>query len=140
MKDECTNFNMFMIRDEKFSLGGGDRVVLSFDKKDVEVLLDEMDTYINACKRFNTFVNRFSTIGARSVVNDAIITLATLNPILIGFKYILSSYRLMLKSSLIINNTSASAFNYSRGNIKKCLEVCETAIINLEMDERNKGR
>ena len=129
------DFYMTFVRDEKFRVPFTGKHILfdNVDKHYVEQLLDAADVSIMASRNFNTLVRMLSTDGARMVVGDAVVTILTLNILSGILKLMLSNYRLMLRTSMVIYNTNSSTFNFTRGNTAKALSICESAIKNLEL-------
>jgi hypothetical protein len=138
LKQQYENFYMTVVRKDKFGLPiFSDHVLF----KDVDVdylikILDTVDDTIVASREYNTLITHLSRYGTYSVFADAILTIPILAGLLI--KYLLASYRLMLRSSIIIHNTSASSFNFSRGNTAKALNIVEQGIRNIELVVKSK--
>ena len=136
MKKIVRNFDMKMIREDKFTSGISFTKVM-FDDVDtnyVDKLIKMCDESIKECLAFNTFVNKLATAGA-SVNNDR-----SMSYVGIAMYFLIANYRLALRSSSIVYTTAASSFNFTRGNLGKCLSICEQAIINLEMVEKHKSK
>ena len=136
MKKVVSNFDMKMIREDKFTTG------ISFTKitfNDVDVnyiekLIAMCNESIKECLTFNTFINKLTVAGS-SVTNDR-----SMSWVGLAMYILIANYRLALRSSSIVYTTAASSFNFSRGNISKALSIAEQAIINLEMVEKHKSK
>lgn len=138
LKEQYENFYMTVVRKDKFGLPIFSDHVL-FKDVDVDYLikvLDAVDDTIAASREYNTIITRLSRYGAENIFIEAIMSLPFVVNLFI--KYLLASYRLMLRSSIIIYNTSASSFNFSRGNTAKALNIVEQGIRNIELVVKSK--
>ena len=154
MFSEYNNLYMTFVRDDKFStmMSSDSCLFKDVDKKYINDLLSITENNINECKKFNTISSKLSTSGAALVLVDLAVSLKNLIPLAEGagttmvlnkvgvsmvadlaIKSFLSSYKLMLRTSIVIHNTTSSSFNFTRGNTAKALSICESAIKNLEL-------
>lgn len=116
-------------RTEKFELGvGEDKVV--FKDADINSLVEMCDVSINVSESIRKLygdINRFSDLGAVYVTVDYFAH--AFFPIT-WWHFLLASYRLVVQTSFILLDNTASAFNFSRGNIDKFIRTTKKNISN----------
>lgn len=117
-------FEVAFVRDSKFEIETlHSSVVLSgVNVNDVHKLITSTEEVILAYKRLMTLTNRLSNLGARNMAFDYAMTTIDSRGIA-SAKLLLDNYRLLAKTSVVISNTTNTAFNFTRGNIAKCLEI-----------------
>lgn len=121
-----SELNVKFFRDSKYDLNrfvSGRTTLENMDRNGFLNLHEKSLEIIDGYKKMMSFSNRLSAYGASSVKVDGVakITGGAFLP------FILSNYRMLLKSSSIVLNTTADLFTYSRGNVAKLIELSKSA-------------
>ena len=112
------NLGCYFQRTEKFELGIGDDKI-TFKDADVKGLIEMCDISLevsDSIRKMYQDLNRFSDLGAVYVTVDYFAH--AFFPIT-WWHFLLASYRLVVQTSFILLDNTASSFNFSRGNIDK---------------------
>lgn len=117
-------------RVEKFEIGLFDNKteLKGCDKRELIKMCDDALGTIHHVEEMTNFVNKLSTVGAAWVLSDA--TGIVLSGPIVWWVAILDSYRLMVRTSYLLLNNSASGFNFTRGNIDKFIRSTKKNISN----------
>ena len=108
------------VLDSKLSLHGADKKAL-IEMCDASIKASEM------VQKMYGFINRSSDLGAMWTGADFL--LHAVFP-LTWWHMLLASYRLMVKTSYLLLNNTASSFNFTRGNIDKFIRSTKKNISN----------
>ena len=108
------------VLDSKLSLQGADKKAL-IEMCNVSIQASEM------VQKMYGFINRSSNLGAMWTGADFL--LHAVFP-LTWWHMLLASYRLMVKTSYLLLNNTASSFNFTRGNIDKFIRSTKKNISN----------
>lgn len=108
------------VLDSKLSLQGADKKAL-IEMCNVSIQASEM------VQKMYGFINRSSDLGAMWTGADFL--LHAVFP-LTWWHMLLASYRLMVKTSYLLLNNTASSFNFTRGNIDKFIRSTKKNISN----------
>lgn len=121
-----SELNVKFFRDSKYDLSrfvSGKTTLENMDRSAFLNLHEKSLEIIDGYKSMMSFSNRLSAYGANMSKNNAMAYASN------GFilPFILSNYRMLLKSSSIVLNTTADLFTYSRGNVAKLIELSKSA-------------
>lgn len=94
------------------------------NKEDIKRLVDITQSAISKYDKLSDVKSKLSVYGAAMVFRDAIVSAVL--PIY-WWKALLGNYRIMVRTSTILANMTAGCFNFTRGNIDKCLQIIEKA-------------
>ena len=123
------NLGAYFQRTEKFELGiGEDKIV--FKDADIKGLIEMCDISLevsNSIRKVYGDMNRMSDLGAIYVTVDYFAH--AFFPIT-WWHFLLASYRLVVQTSFILLDNTASGFNFSRGNIDKFIRSTKKNIAN----------
>lgn len=144
MKKVIDDFDLYMIRDDKFSTGISisKKQFTDITYKEVDELMLICDDMIQECLRFNTLISKV-IVNLSVVFNDKYVSLfvnggsgivANFGNLVIGA--ILANYKIAQRSSSLVCNTSASTYNFTRGNVAKALTILDDAITAFEKEAK----
>lgn len=127
LKSVVNNYYMTFVREDKFQIETFKRNVIldNVNSNDLHKLLDRAEEMIESYEQGLALRNKLSNIGATHVITDAVFS--AVYP-LRWWVFLLASYRLLVRNSMIIYNTQDSAIVFSRGNIGKLMAITERAL------------
>ena len=129
LRDVGEYFYAGLHRNEKFDIS-----ILSNKVEFTDINLNELNKLctlsldvIQAYRELMTSVSRLSLLGVLNINMDKVLGSFTAPGVL---RWCLGNYRLMVVCSKVLYHTSSASFNFSRGHIKKFIEVTDKAIQN----------